>query len=169
MKWHKMLDNWKSGKVLTYPSHIKHPFLWRTSVLDKDEKLTYRQEFVIDKYLPMEQDYSSFQDYLKKSKNKYVTSFINLCGDTILIVPIPKRGKNFAHIKNFIDNASITQQKEVWKQVTIVARKLLKKHKYIWISTHGHGVPYLHIRIGIMPKYYQKSKLAKIPKISTSN
>ena len=83
-----MLDNWKSGKVLTYPSHIKKSFMWRTSVLDKDEKLRYRQEFVIDKYLPTEQDYSSFLNHLKKSKNKYVTSFINISGDTILIVPI---------------------------------------------------------------------------------
>tara|TARA_Y100000310_G_scaffold255230_1_gene262573 strand:- start:517 stop:999 length:483 start_codon:yes stop_codon:yes gene_type:complete len=159
MKWDKVLNNWMSGKVLTYPSRLKHPFIWRTSRLDKNGKLPYKQEFLINKFLSDKQDYSFFNNYIKKTKNKYVVTFPNLSGDTILIVPIPKKGKNYAHIKNFIDNASITQQKAFWKQVVKTAKKQLKMYDHIWISTHGLGVPYLHVRISNKPKYYYNSKM----------
>ena len=33
------------------------------------------------------------------------------------------------------------------------------KYNKVWISTHGLGVPYLHVRISITPKYYGNSKL----------
>ncbi|MAF35866.1 hypothetical protein CL622_01990, partial [archaeon] len=64
-----------------------------------------------------------------------------------------------AHIKSFIDNASITQQKAFWKQVVKTAKKQLKMYDHIWISTHGLGVPYLHVRISNKPKYYYNSKM----------
>lgn len=35
---------------------------------------------------------------------------------------------------------------------------MLKKHNKVWISTHGTGVPYLHVRIDTTPKYYQINK-----------
>jgi hypothetical protein len=41
---------------------------------------------------------------------------------------------------------------------------MLKKYDNIWISSHGLGIDYLHIRICNYPKYYEKSKLQKIPK-----
>ena len=110
---------------------------------------------MIDKSLPTTQDYSPFAKHIKKAKNKYVISFWNLSHDTLLIVPIPKRGKNFATLRDFIKNASITQQKALWKKVA----QLALKSKGVWISTHGHGVPYLHIRISATPKYYGQSKL----------
>ena len=74
-------------------------------------------------------------------------------------MPIPKRGKNFATLKDFIDNASKTQQKIFWRKVKQVANR----ENVVWISTHGHGVPYLHVRMSLLkPKYYGNSKLKKI-------
>jgi hypothetical protein len=46
-----------------------------------------------------------------------VTSFYNISKDTLLIVPIPKQNKIYTTMKDFIDNASKTQQKEFWKKV----------------------------------------------------
>jgi len=157
MKWKTKLSNWKKGGVLTYPKKLKYPFIWLTSV-NKDGKTPYKQEFVKETCLSPKQDYSAFQEYIKKSKNKYVLSFWNLSGDTILIIPTPKQGKNYAHLKNFIDNASNTQQKVFWKEV---ARIATQQTQPIWISTHGLGVPYLHVRIDFKPKYYHNSKLKK--------
>ena len=48
----------------------------------------------------------------------YVTSFENLSGDALLVIPIPKQGKNFTTIKHFIDNASETQKKHFWEYVS---------------------------------------------------
>ena len=63
---------------------------------------------------------------------------------------MPKRGKNFSNLKNFIDTASSTQTRQFWKKVVIETRKLLKNHNKVWISTHGLGVPYLHVRIMVI-------------------
>ena len=61
-------------------------------------------------------------------------------------------------------NASLKQQKELWKNVAKQAKKMLKKDNNIWISSQGLGVDYLHIRICNYPKYYEKSKLKALPK-----
>ena len=162
MRWKTVLNHWAKGKPFKYPARIKKPFMWRTSRLDKNESLPYRKEFVIEKYLTDKQDFTDFKQYIKKSKNKYVVTFVNLSGDTLLIVPIPKRGKSFAHLKQFVDQASQTQQKEFWKMVAKICRKELKHKDHIWVSTHGLGVPYLHVRISSEPKHYGNSKMLKL-------
>ena len=35
---------------------------------------------------------------------------------------------------------------------------MLKKYGKIYVSTHGLGVPYFHLRIDLEPKYYITSK-----------
>ena len=114
---------------------------------------------ILDK---MKEDYSSFYEYIKKSKNKYVISFNNLSNDTLLIIPTPKKNKKFTTIKDFMDNASEIQQKYFWKYVSKTVKKLIKdgKTKY-WISTHGLGVPYFHLRISLKPKYYVTKSFMK--------
>ena len=52
----------------------------------------------------------------------------------------------------------LKHSKSFWKRVALSAIKMLTNHKKVWISTHGMGVPYLHIRIDIKPKYYQTNK-----------
>ena len=146
---------WTLGTILKYPQKIKHPFLWRTR---RKTKTKFEQEFTIDKNLPRTQNYSAFKTQIKKSKNKYVIVFPNLAKDTLLVVPMPKRGKNFASLKDFIDNASKTQQKVFWRKVKQVANR----ENVVWVSTHGHGVPYLHVRISLKPKYYGNSKLKNL-------
>jgi len=98
---------------------------------------------------------SSFQKYIDSSTNKYVTSFSNLSGDSLLIIPIPKKNKDFTTIKDFIDNSSINHQKVFWKKVANEIKQRLKTKEKIYISTHGLGVPYFHIRLDDTPKYYK--------------
>ena len=159
MTWQVVLNNWKRGKYLTYPKAINNTFIWRTSVITTDKTNKYRDEFIIDDRLPKQQDYSSFVQHIENENNKYTCVFKNISGDTTLIVPMPKKGKNFATLKHFIDNASLTHKKLFWKKVSQTITLLLKTNPKLYVSTHGHGVPYLHVRICSTPKYYSQSSL----------
>lgn len=162
MKWYNILDNWDNNKYYKYPTNIKEKFMWNTSVIKENGKCNFEESFRINKKLPREQNFEIFQSYINKSKSKYVTSFLNLSKDTLLVIPMPRKHKNYATLKDFCDNSSITQKKYFWKKVSQLVKKIIKNEKYIWISTHGLGVPYMHIRISNKPKYYFDKELLKI-------
>jgi len=159
MLWSDKIKKWKSGEYQIYPKNIKSKFFYETFVCDKNMTNEYHEKFLINNNLEkLTQDYSSFDSYIKSSKNKYVTSFQNLGGDSILIIPIPRKSKNFTTIKDFIDNASITQQIKFWKYAGSIIETILQTNDKIYISTHGLGVPYFHLRLDKHPKYYQTKK-----------
>ena len=139
-------------------SPILHQYWFKKYGIDADYSIIE----AIDKNLPEEQNFKAFELYINKSKSKYVTSFLNLNKDTLLVIPIPKKNKNYATLKDFCDNSSITQKKYFWKKVSKLVKKFMKNQKYVWISTHGLGVPYMHIRISNKPKYYFDNELKKI-------
>ena len=172
MLWKQVLQNWDDGNYPKLPENINKPFLWRTSAINKDESTIFKEEFNIDKRLfNKKQDYKLFLNppsSLLKKKNDNVISTTNISGDTILVIPKPKE-KKFTNLYLFMKNASEIQQKKVWKKVVKEARKLLKNNDNIWISTHGLGINYLHIRISTKPKYYESSKLQFINKKSKKN
>lgn len=121
------------------------------------EGAPFKQSFTPLKNLPQQQDTSAFQEYIKKSRNKYVVAFPNLSKDSMLVIPMP--GKNYTTLKDFIDNAPKIQQQEFWKKVAKVAKKFVKENGEAWISVHGMGVNYTHVRIDPYPKYYFDKKL----------
>jgi len=156
MLWSDVLEEWENGKPFTYPKRLNGKFHWNTSALEKDGKVKFVEKFKINPDLPMRQNKKSFSEKIDTSqgKEKYVTSFPNLSGDTVLVIPMPKSGKSYATVKDFVDNAPLVQQQEFWKRVAKLAKKQMKKYGKVWISTHGLGVPYLHVRICNKPKYY---------------
>ncbi len=154
MKWKDKLKEWLNKNPLKYPKNIKSSFFWETKCL-KSFNDEFEEEFIENKSLTtLSQNYSSFIEYISKSKNKYATSFFNPSKTTLLIIPMPRDNKKFTTIKDFIDNASLNHQQEFWKYVAKVIIKFKKDNKEIYISTHGLGVPYLHIRLDLKPKYY---------------
>lgn len=156
MKWKHKIDEWHKSIPLKYPPQIKNRFFYETYVIDKNMENTYNEIFIENQNLDdLVQDYSSFSEYIDKSKNKYVTLFSNLSNSSILIIPIPKKNKDFTTIKDFIDNSSNYQQKIFWKKVSNEIKKILKTENKIYISTHGLGVPYFHLRLDKIPKYYK--------------
>jgi hypothetical protein len=58
------------------------------------------------------QDYSDFQEHFDKSHDSNVCSFKNLGKDATLIVPIPRRDKDYKNISEFTKNASDEQQQK---------------------------------------------------------
>ena len=159
MNWNNILGQWENGHPFNYPLRLKNRFHWNTSPIMNQGHCKYKQKFKINHQLPKEQNNHAFIKYILKSKHKYAVSFLNLSKDTMLVIPMPRADKNYATLKDFVDNASPNQQKEFWKFVSQTIRKCMKKHDTLWVSTHGLGVPYLHIRISTQPKYYfAKSK-----------
>ena len=160
MKWIDKLNEWNNGNVFSYPKDIKKRFFYETSFCNKDMNNDYKEVFIENNSLNnLEEDCSNFEKYIKSSKNKYVVSFTNLSGNSILIIPIPKKNKNFTTIKDFVDNASVYHQKQFWKKAVKEIKNTLKNNEKIYVSTHGLGVPYFHLRLDKYPKYYQTKEL----------
>jgi hypothetical protein len=160
MLWRDILKDWENGAVYQYPSHLKERFQWNTSVLKSEGNVPFKQSFKVDSRLPHDQDTRLYQEYIKESNNKYVVAFLNLTKDTVLVVPMPVGQRNFATLKDFIDNAPKIQQRYFWKKVAKIATNLMTEKRKVWISVHGLGVPYTHVRISTSPKYYFDRKLA---------
>lgn len=161
IKWKDVLRSWKKGAVLKYPTSIKNSFKWNTSVLKNNGDIEYRESFQEDKNLPIIQDYKEFEQYFNTSTDDNVVSFPSKTKNTILVVPKPIIDKNYTTLKDFIDNASQKQQKAFWKKVAEVTKSSMKNHEKVWVSVHGFGVPYTHVRIETNPKYYFDDKLKK--------
>ena len=161
MLWSEVLKNWENGITLKYPKQLRGRFQWNTSVLKKDGEVEYKQSFRTNNKLPETQNNKDFQEYIKNSKNKYVVAFPNINKDAMLVIPMPVQGKNYATLRDFIDNAPMIQQQEFWKKVAEVAKKYMDKNEKVWISVHGLGVAYTHVRITSSPKYYFDNELKK--------
>ena len=160
--WKDKLSDWLSGKYQRYPKGVKSRFFYKTAICTRDLKSAYLDEFVETKAfdnMDNQMDYSSFAEHIKKNdpNQEYALAFKNIAGTSVLVIPVPKRGKNFLTIKDFMDNASITQQTEFWKFVAIQVLNYLTTHNHVFISTHGLGVPYFHLRLDPKPKYYHSA------------
>lgn len=161
MNWNQVLENWSQGNYFKYPQSIKNKFQWNTSVIKKGGNSVFKEDFMENELLPRNQDVSAYNEYITQTENKYAVSFSNPSGDTMLIIPMPRVNKNFATIKDFTDNASEIQKREFWKEVSGIIKKQMNNNTHLWVSAHGLGVPYFHIRISIKPKYYFSKELSK--------
>lgn len=160
----------KCGKQESYQKSQKiktKPYLWRTSAIDRNKNNFYREEFVTDKRLiKKEQNFDLYRSKpleicSNKHKNKLVISSMNLQKDTIQVVPVPVKGKNYANMFYFVKNVDLEQQKAVWKKVVVEAEKILKKHKQVFISSQGLGIDYFHVKISTFAKFYENSPLQR--------
>lgn len=156
MLWSDKIKNWENGTDLVdYPENVQNAFIWETSPITKEMNTEYREIILEHESLDKQiQDYQPFLEHIEDSDNKYVIHFTNLNGTCKLIVPMPRKGKSYANLKFFIDSASLNQKIKFWKKVAKQIRKMLKIHDKVWVSTHGLGVSYLHVRIDTIPKYY---------------
>ena len=162
MKWIDKLNEWSNGNPLSYPKNIKKNFFYETHVIDKNLKNKYEEKFIeSNKLNKLKQNLNTYQPYFNKSGCKNVVVFDNLNKTCKLIVPKPRKDKNYTTIKNFIDNASISQQKAFWKRVSSEIKKSLKNNEKLYVSTHGLGVSYFHLRLENNPKHIRTKSFIK--------
>lgn len=127
-------------------------------------------EFVVIKSEALDkttQDYSSFAEHLAKldAYGDSFVSFANKNRDAVLVIPALMTRKwesggktemfDYKNISQFTKNAPLKEQQKFWQAVASKLSQELEKSKAPkWLSTHGTGVPYLHVRIDSVPKYY---------------
>ena len=160
MQWKEILYMWQNGMYPLYPKSIKNRFMYETSICNSGLTNIYHEKFIEVEQLENigNQNFGPFIEHIAMSLNKPVTAFYNKSKDTLLIIPIPQKNKNFSTIKDFIDNASEKQQKYFWNRVSREILLFLTKNKNVFVSTHGLGVHYFHIRLCKYPKYYKTTK-----------
>lgn len=106
-------------------------------------------------------DIQSFSNHFQNaSRDDLVISFKNLRGDSDLVVPCPylqNNLKHYIHLASFLRNGNPQQIDELWKKTAQVMKHRLSESEddLVWLSTHGKGINWLHIRIDSEPKYYQ--------------
>lgn len=98
-------------------------------------------------------DFSAFKD-------KQCTTFYNKSGDTLLVIPRKSSQHRYSNLYQFAKNAPLKTWSNFFKKVDAAISKYRKKTGLDpYVSTHGHGVSWLHVRISAKPKYYTKAKL----------
>ncbi len=135
-------------------------FFWECAPFsEQNENLEF--EFVVidaSSQFKGKADSGNFKEHFKNlSKDEKVTSFYNLSKDARLIVPTPieKNQSIYYHLKNFLLDAAHEQVEAFWEKTGQELETELTKGRTIWLSTHGLGVPWLHIRLDTSPKYYE--------------
>lgn len=114
-------------------------------------------------------DLQTFSEYFNESDNKHVISFYNLGKDAMLISPLPNETHNdYSHLGRFLKTAPEDQIHSLWQEVSHVMRQQLyeKENAPLWLSTAGHGVSWLHVRVDTYPKYYTYAPFREPPKIN---
>ena len=147
--WKDMIKNWKSGHKLPV---IKSGVYWETSSVHSGGASAYLEKRVRTSSLPMglPANPAPFASKLKKSRP---VAFLNLGKSAVLVAP-PNKGLNFSHIGTFHKNASSLDIKAFWRKVATEVEKFIRKGTKVYVSTHGNGVDWLHVRIEKHPKYY---------------
>ena len=87
---------------------------------------------------------------------RHVAVFPNLSGASILVSPAPEQQaeqQRFGHLADFCRTASPNLTAEFWQQVGTLALERVRAGQIAWCNTHGHGVPWLHVRFDRNHKY----------------
>ena len=101
----------------------------------------------------------SFIDYFIGKSEMSVVKFANLSGDTTLISISPsntnkKYNSSCSDIMSFFRFAPQSVIHSMLISIGLEMTSCLKRYQIVYLSTHGRGIPWLHIRICISPKYY---------------
>lgn len=94
-----------------------------------------------------------FAEHFRSERS--VVTFANLGGDAVLVAPCPADdGRDFSHLAQFVRNAAPEQQDALWQSVGAAMTARVRTDP-VWLSTAGHGVAWLHVRLDSTPKYYR--------------
>lgn len=118
---------------------------FQTSEINNQKDIKFR---ITNSFYPLDKpiDLITYKPYLDKTPRALSVCFMNLNKDTLLVIP----GKPYRNIYDFAVNSTDREWLALWRKVKYITKNL---HSY-FISTHGHGVSYLHIRIELFPKHY---------------
>lgn len=114
-------------------------------------------EFVLleSPWLSDKPDARSFAErFTADDTNEGIVAFANLGHDAVLVAPSPRGPASvYAHLGVFMRGGTDGQKHALWRVVGKTAQGQLGDSP-LWISTHGGGVAWLHVRLDSRPKYY---------------
>lgn len=82
-----------------------------------------------------------------------IVAFDNLSGSARLVAP-DDDGRDHGHLLRFLRHASKGEAVALWATVSDEAGRWMASGRPLYLSTHGLGVPWLHVRLEGRPKYY---------------
>lgn len=94
-------------------------------------------------------DARAYREYLQKKDE--IAVFPNLSGDAQLMIP-PATG-DYGHIAAFCQTAPPDLSQAFWQKLGEMVRHAIACKDTIWCNTHGHGVPWFHLRFDKTFKY----------------
>lgn len=156
----EVIDLWKEdpGFRTFYTDLLCKPdwsaYFWEHPPLNKG-CLDQEYRFVLVKaevFAGLQADPRPFSEHFGAKSS--IIDFPNRGGDASLVVPQAiAREAYYAHLASFLRNAPKEQVHALWQRT---AEVLLEKidDQNLWLSTHGLGVYWLHLRLDSYPKYY---------------
>jgi len=111
-----------------------------------------------DKFEDVQADRKPFIKYLNKCR-RLSTMFKNLSGDATLVIPCDKDPEGppsdkYAHLASFVRKADMEQVRDVFMRAFSIVSTMVAEGAKVYVSTHGLGVHWVHIRLEKTPKYY---------------
>lgn len=138
-------------------------FFWEMPPLERAVLHTAFECAVIrgDSFARMRADDADFAGHLNASAAP-VTAFRNLGGDAFLIAPRKISDADcYGHLASFLRAGPRPQQHALFQSLAHHAVEMLDTGHRFWISTSGLGVPWVHLRLDSIPKYYQYRRYAE--------
>ena len=156
--WRKTLEDWQKGFVVRYRRSMgRHfnNFVWETYPIIKNKDRSFKCIYRFTNK-PVKRDRKSTQFIFNAMKitGKSAGVITVKRYNSIYVVPIQEKGKDFTTIKSFIDNASLNLQKQFWKQVAIEVRKMFGYNQKIYMSSNAYKTPYMHVVLHNEPIHY---------------
>jgi hypothetical protein len=94
-------------------------------------------------------DATAYREYLQD--NNEIAFFPNLSGDAQLLIP-PASG-DYGHMAAFCRGAPADLYHVFWAKAAEIVRQAIERNETMWCNTHGHGVPWFHLRCDRTFKY----------------
>ena len=101
-------------------------------------------------------DVESFSENFEYT-DEGISAFNNYDRDTLLVVPDPIITlAAYRDLASFCRHAPSTQVEALWRRVGAELERAVMKRpgERVWLSTHGGGVAYLHVRLSLKPKHF---------------
>ena len=134
-------------------------FFWEMPPI-RGRRVDFDYEYVVirnDALARMPADPGAFESKLRKAPFSHpVATFFNLGRDALLIAPKPvARNESYGHLAAFLRLGPESQRHALFRDLGRALSHILRIcDGRLWTSTSGLGVPWLHLRLDTVPKYY---------------
>ena len=128
-------------------------------VLKNNGNVEFKQKFKANKQLPDKHNTKSFENILQ-TQLKICCFFLNPSKDTLQLYQKHDQVR-ITQLLKILWIMSQNSTSRILERSSNKCREQMEEHKKVWVSAHGLGVPYFHLRIAIKPKYYFDEELSK--------